>query len=61
MKYYYFNSQMKLVVGRRKKRKHDSLEIVSEFSWQAQGDVKEKNPKDSLKPQEILLITTNII
>lgn len=44
---YYFNSQTKYVVRRTKKIKHDPLEIVSEISWQAQGDEKEKAQESS--------------
>ena len=39
---YYFNSQTKSIVRIKKKIKHDTLETVSKFSCQAQGDVKEK-------------------
>lgn len=42
---YYFNSLMKLVLRRTKKIKNHPLETMSEFSQEAQGDMKEKSPQ----------------
>lgn len=40
---YYFNTQTKSVFRRTKKKKHDTLETVSELSRQAQGDIKKSS------------------